>query len=51
MPRGKLTAPVNLLTMIESEQHEALRLIAFNERRSVAELVRQSDRIGLRPRS
>ena len=32
MPRGKLTAPVSVLTMIESEQHEALRLIAFNER-------------------
>ena len=41
MPRGKLTAPMSLLTMIESKQHEALRLIAFNERRSVAELVRE----------
>jgi len=41
MPRGKLTAPVSLLTVIESQQHEALRLIAFNERRSVAELVRE----------
>ncbi len=41
MPRGKLTTPVSLLTMIESEQHEALRLIAFNQRRSVAELVRE----------
>ena len=41
MPRGKLTAPVSLLTMIESKHHEALRLIAFNERRSVAELVRE----------
>jgi hypothetical protein len=41
MPRDKLTAPVSLLTMIEGEQHEALRLIAFNERRSVAELVRE----------
>ena len=27
--------------MIESEQHKALRLIAFNERRSVADLVRE----------
>jgi hypothetical protein len=27
--------------MIESAQHEALRLIAFNERRSVAEFVRE----------
>ena len=41
LPRNKLTAPVSLLTMIEGEQHEALRLIAFNERRSVAELVRE----------
>ena len=41
MPRGKLRAPVSVLTMIESEQHEALRLIAFNERRSVADLVRE----------
>ena len=41
MQRGKPTAPVSVLTMIESEQHEALRLIAFNERRSVAELVRE----------
>ena len=41
MPRGKLTDPVSLLTMIESDQHEALRLIAFNNRCSVAELVRE----------
>jgi hypothetical protein len=41
MLRGKLKAPVNVLTMIESEQHEALRLVAFNERRSVADLVRE----------
>ncbi len=41
MPRGKLTATVSVLTMVESEQHEALRLIAFNERRSVAGLVRE----------
>jgi hypothetical protein len=41
MPRGKLKAPVSVLTMIEGEQHEALRLIAFNERRSVADLVRE----------
>lgn len=41
MPRGKLTSPVSVLTMIETAQHEALRLIAFNERRSVADLVRE----------
>ena len=41
MPRGKLTAPVSLLTTIESAQHESLRLIAFNQRRSVADLVRE----------
>ena len=41
MPRSKLISPVSVLTMIESAQHEALRLIDFNERRSVAELVRE----------
>ncbi len=41
MAREKLTSPVSLLTMIESAQHEVLRLIAFNERRSVADVVRE----------
>lgn len=41
MPRERLTSPVSVLTTIEATQHEALRLIGFNERRSVAELVRE----------
>jgi len=38
----KLTAPVTLFAAIEAAQHEALREIAFTERRSVAEVVRQA---------
>ena len=38
----KLTAPVTLFAAIEAEQHEALRSIAFAERRSVADVVRQA---------
>ncbi len=38
----KLTAPVTLFAQIEAEQHEALRSIAFAERRSLAEVVRQA---------
>ncbi|MBI2001041.1 MAG: ribbon-helix-helix domain-containing protein [candidate division NC10 bacterium] len=41
MARERLKSPVSVLTMIETSQHEALRLIAFNERISVAELVRE----------
>lgn len=41
MPREKLNSPVSVLTTIEASQHETLRLIGFNERRSVAELVRE----------
>lgn len=36
----KLTAPVTLFAQIEAEQHEALRAIAFAERRSIADVVR-----------
>jgi hypothetical protein len=36
----KLTAPVTLFAQIEAEQHEALRGIAFAERRSIADVVR-----------
>jgi len=38
----KLTAPVTLFAVIEAEQHEALRAIAFAERRSLADLVREA---------
>lgn len=38
----KLTAPVVLFAAIEAEQHEALRAIAFSERRSLADVVRKA---------
>ena len=38
----KLTAPVTLFAAIEAEQHEALRAIAFAERRSLADVVREA---------
>ena len=40
----KLTAPVTLFAAIEAEQHEALRAIAFSERRSLADVVREAVR-------
>lgn len=43
MPRGrKLEGPVTLFAAIETQQHEALRSIAFDERRSLADVVRQA---------
>jgi hypothetical protein len=47
-PRGaragdkKLSAPVTLFAAIEAEQHQALREIAFSERRSLADVVREA---------
>ena len=38
----KLSEPVTLFAAIESEQHEALRAIAFSERRSLADVVREA---------
>ena len=38
----KLEAPVTLFAAIEAEQHEALRLLAFQEHRSIADIVRQA---------
>ena len=38
----KIEAPVTLFAAIESKQHEALRLIAFRERRSIADVVREA---------
>ena len=38
----KLTAPVTLFAAIEAAQHEALREIAFLERRSLADVVREA---------
>jgi hypothetical protein len=38
----KLEAPVTLFAAIEAAQHEALRSIAFAERRSLADVVREA---------
>ena len=38
----KLSEPVTLFAAIEGEQHEALRAIAFSERRSLADVVREA---------
>ena len=38
----KLTSPVTLFAAIEAEQHGALRAIAFAERRSLADVVREA---------
>ena len=43
MAKGKkLETPMTLFAAIEAEQHEALRTIAFQERRSIADIVRQA---------
>jgi hypothetical protein len=38
----KLDSPVTLFAAIEAEQHAALRGIAFDERRSLADVVREA---------
>lgn len=38
----KIESPVTLFAAIEREQHERLRTAAFEERRSMAELVREA---------
>ena len=38
----KLEAPVTLFAAIETHQHEGLRLIAFRQRRSIADVVREA---------
>ncbi|MGH9365981.1 MAG: hypothetical protein ACRD1B_12075 [Thermoanaerobaculia bacterium] len=38
----KLESPVTLFAAIEAEQHAVLRQIAFNERRSLADVVREA---------
>ena len=38
----KLSTPVTLFAAIEAEQHQALREIAFSERRSLADVVREA---------
>lgn len=48
----KLEAPVTLFAAIETEQHQALREIAFEQRRSIADIVREaiSQYVAKRPR-
>lgn len=38
----KLESPVTLFAAIEREQHEALRSIAFSERKSIADVAREA---------
>ena len=38
----KLSTPVTIFAAIEAEQHQALREIAFSERRSLADVVREA---------
>ncbi len=38
----KLEAPITLVAVIEQAQHEGLRRIAFAERRSLADVVREA---------
>lgn len=38
----KLSEPVTLFAAVEAEQHRALREIAFSERRSLADVVREA---------
>jgi hypothetical protein len=38
----KLASPVTLFAAVEADQHEALRAIAFSERRSLADVVREA---------
>jgi hypothetical protein len=47
----KLEAPVTLFAAIEAKQHEALREIAFREKRSLADLVREALDVLIRSRS
>lgn len=38
----KLTTPVTLFAAIEQDQHEALRKLAFDQRRSLADVTRDA---------
>jgi hypothetical protein len=38
----KLAVPVTLFAAVEQEQHEALRLLAFSQRRSLADVTRDA---------
>jgi len=47
----KLKQPITLFAAIEARQHEALREIAFKERRSLADVVREALDAFIRARS
>lgn len=36
----KLKKPVTITTIVEEEQHEALRYVAYKERKTMAEIIR-----------
>ncbi|MFQ5862501.1 MAG: hypothetical protein ACE5IC_05200 [Candidatus Brocadiales bacterium] len=38
----KLQSPVTLFAAIEESQHEALRYIAYKDKKSIAEIVREA---------
>jgi len=40
--KKKIDSPVTLFAAIEASQHEALRAIAFEQRRSLADVVREA---------
>mgnify|MGYP001573390339 CR=1 FL=1 len=42
MTMKKLNHPVTLFAAIEASQHEALRYIAYKEKKSIAEIVREA---------
>jgi hypothetical protein len=47
----KLDDPATLFAKIETRQYEAIRAIAFEERRSIAEIVREALDVYLESRS
>ena len=40
--KKKFDSPITLFCSIDVEQHEALRVLAFKEKRSVADIVREA---------
>lgn len=48
--KRKLKDPVTLFASIRNDQHEAIREIAFKERRSMADLVREALNLFLKNR-
>ena len=51
MPKSKLHRPMILTTIIEWDQHERLRELAFKERASMADLIREALERYLRSRA